>query len=125
VISSEWLSVKLSTPLCHLEQHHVFQIISLHDCTEGLVYTRYVPFIHYRNPRLCRVPEALPSAFYWALGKADFAEYRTRQSAALGKELVYCRTLGTSKHSAKTALPSVKHSANMALGKGPLAAVYN
>jgi hypothetical protein len=49
-------------------------------------------------------------------------------SAALGKVLrsvnslfTECRTLGTSKHSAKTALPSVKHSANMALGKGPLA----
>jgi hypothetical protein len=36
-----------------------------------------------------------------------------------------CRALGTAKHSAKTVLPSVKHSANMALGKGPLAAVYN
>jgi hypothetical protein len=45
--------------------------------------------IHYRNPRLCRVPVALPSAFYRALGKADFAERRTRQSPALGKELVY------------------------------------
>jgi hypothetical protein len=32
-----------------------------------------------------------------------------------------CRTLGTANHSAKTALPSVKHSTNMALGKGPLA----
>jgi hypothetical protein len=37
----------------------------------------------------CRVPKALPSAFYRALGKADFAEYRPRQSSALGKELVY------------------------------------
>jgi hypothetical protein len=36
-----------------------------------------------------------------------------------------CRTLGTAKHSAKTALPRVKHSAKMALGKGPLAAVYS
>jgi hypothetical protein len=35
------------------------------------------------------VPEALPSAFYRALSKADFAEYRTRQSSALSKELVY------------------------------------
>jgi hypothetical protein len=35
------------------------------------------------------VPESLPSAFYWALGKKDFAESRTRQSLALGKELVY------------------------------------
>jgi hypothetical protein len=53
-------------------------------------------------------------------------------SAALGKVLhsvkilfTECRTLGTAKHSAKTALPRVKHSAKMALGKGPLAAVYS
>jgi hypothetical protein len=45
--------------------------------------------IHYRNPGLCRVPAALLSAFYRALGKEDFAEHRTRQSFALGKELVY------------------------------------
>jgi hypothetical protein len=53
-------------------------------------------------------------------------------SAALGKVLrsvnslfTECRTLGTAKHSAKTALSSVMHSANMALGKEPLAAVYS
>jgi hypothetical protein len=53
-------------------------------------------------------------------------------SAALGKLLrsvnslfTEGRTLGTAKHSAKTALPRVKHSTNMALGKGPLAVVYN
>jgi hypothetical protein len=53
-------------------------------------------------------------------------------SAALGKVLhlvkiffTECRTLGTAKHSAKTALPRVKHSAKMTLGKGPLAAVYS
>jgi hypothetical protein len=44
---------------------------------------------HYRNLGLCRVPGSLPSAFYRALGKEDFAESRTRQSPALGKELVY------------------------------------
>jgi hypothetical protein len=44
---------------------------------------------HYRNAALCRVPAALPSAFYRALGKADFAKRRTRQSTALGKELIY------------------------------------
>jgi hypothetical protein len=44
---------------------------------------------HYRNPSLCRVPGSLPSAFYRALGKEDFAESRTRQSPALSKELVY------------------------------------
>jgi hypothetical protein len=49
---------------------------------------------HYRNPALCRVPEALLSAFYRALGKADFAECRPRQSPALGKEIVY-RVPGT------------------------------
>jgi hypothetical protein len=35
------------------------------------------------------VPATLPSAFYQALDKVDFAESRTRQSPALGKELVY------------------------------------
>ena len=35
------------------------------------------------------MPAGLPSAFYRALGKADFAERRTRQSPALGKELIY------------------------------------
>jgi hypothetical protein len=35
------------------------------------------------------VPAALPSAFYRALGKKDFAERRTWQSPALGKDLVY------------------------------------
>jgi hypothetical protein len=34
-----------------------------------------------------------------------------------------CRTLGTGPHSAKTCLPSVKHSAKVALGKGSSAAV--
>jgi hypothetical protein len=48
--------------------------------------------------------------------------------ATLGKVLrsvkslfTECGTLGTEKHSAKTALPSGKHSAKMALGKGPSA----
>jgi hypothetical protein len=44
---------------------------------------------HYRIPGLCRVPAALPSAFYRALGKEDFVERRTRQSSVLVKELVY------------------------------------
>jgi hypothetical protein len=35
------------------------------------------------------VPAALPSAFYRALGKANFAERRTRQSPTLGKDLIY------------------------------------
>jgi hypothetical protein len=37
----------------------------------------------------CRRAAALPSAFYRALGKADFAERRTRQSPTLGKDLIY------------------------------------
>jgi hypothetical protein len=45
--------------------------------------------IHYRNSGLCLVSGSLPSAFYRALGKEDFAESCTRQSLALGKELVY------------------------------------
>jgi hypothetical protein len=39
--------------------------------------------------RLCRVPDALPSAFSRALGKDGFAESRTRQSSALGNEPLY------------------------------------
>jgi hypothetical protein len=46
-------------------------------------------FKHYRNPGLCRVPGALPSAFCRVLGKDAFAESRTRQSLALGNDLVY------------------------------------
>jgi hypothetical protein len=45
--------------------------------------------IHYRNPGLCRVPDALPSAFCRALGKGGFAESRTRRIPAFGNELVY------------------------------------
>jgi hypothetical protein len=76
--------------------------------------------IHYQNPGLCRVlfighsaKKALPRA---ALCKV------LRSVKILFTE---CGTLGTEKHSAKTALPSDKHSAKMALGKGPLAAVYS
>jgi hypothetical protein len=50
--------------------------------------------------------------------------------AALGKVrlsatslFTECWTLGTGHHSAKTRLPSVKHSVKAALGKGPSAAV--
>jgi hypothetical protein len=49
----------------------------------------YSSCMHYRNPGLCRVSGTLPSAFYRALGKENFAESRTRQSPALGKEIVY------------------------------------
>jgi hypothetical protein len=79
---------------------------------------------HYRNPGLCRVSASLPSAFSCALDKAAFAESRTRQSPALGNELIY-RVQDTrhKKLSAKTRLPSDKHSKKAALGKGPSAAV--
>jgi hypothetical protein len=67
---------------------------------------------------LCRVPfvghsakTALPSA---ALDKVRLS------AKSLFTE---CWTLGTGPHSAKTPLPSVKHSAKGALGKGPSAAV--
>jgi hypothetical protein len=56
---------------------------------------------HYRNLGLCRVPDALSSAFCRALDKNGFAESRTRRIPALGNELVYrvqdtrhMRTLG-------------------------------
>jgi hypothetical protein len=45
--------------------------------------------LHYQNPGLCPVPASLSSAFSRAVGKAAFAESRTRQSPALGNELVY------------------------------------
>jgi hypothetical protein len=49
--------------------------------------------MHCRNPTLCRVLGALPSAFYRALskevGKEVFAECRTRQRPALSNEHVY------------------------------------
>jgi hypothetical protein len=67
---------------------------------------------------LCRVPfvghlakKALPSA---ALGEARLSATRL---------FTECWTLGTGRHSAKTSLSSVKHSAKGALGKGPSTAV--
>jgi hypothetical protein len=67
---------------------------------------------------LCRVPfvghsakKALPRA---ALGKVRLS---------VTSLFTECRTLGTGPHSAKTCLPSVKHSAKKALGKGPSATV--
>jgi hypothetical protein len=60
-----------------------------------------VPFVGHSAKK------ALPSA---ALGK-------TRRSAT--RLFTECWTLGTERHSAKTDLPSVKHSAQGALGKGP------
>jgi hypothetical protein len=67
---------------------------------------------------LCRVPfvghsakKALPKA---ALGKVRLSAQRL---------FTECWTLGRGQHSAKTGLPSVKHSAKEALGKKPSAAV--
>jgi hypothetical protein len=80
------------------------------------------------------------------IGIQDFAECRTLcrvlfvghstkkalPRAALGEFLLLvtswfteCRTLGTRELSAKTCLPSVKHSAKVVLGKRPSAAVIN
>jgi hypothetical protein len=80
--------------------------------------------LHYRNPGLCRVPTSLPSVFSRAFDKAAFAESHTRQSPALGNELVY-RVQDTQhrKLSAKTCLQSGRHSAKAALGKESSAAV--
>jgi hypothetical protein len=70
-----------------------------------------------------------------ALCRVLFIEHSAKTTlprAALGKVLrsvkslfTECRTLGTEKHSVNTALPSGKHSAKMALDKGPLAVVYS
>jgi hypothetical protein len=86
--------------------------------------------MHYRNPLLCRAPEALPSVFFRALGKEGFAESQiknTRQSLCtrqrslcrasdkrLSAKKFLCRepkkTLGK-----ETSLPRAK---KKALGKG-------
>ena len=91
-----------------------------HICQRSKCFSFYVLLdnVHYRNPRLCRVPfvghsakKALPRA---ALGKVRLS------ATSLFTE---CWTLSTGELSAKPCLPSVKHSAKVALGKGPSAAV--
>jgi hypothetical protein len=85
-------------------------------------------YVHYRNPGLCRVLVSLPSAFCRALGKEGFAESHTRQSPALGNELVYrvqdtqhrrtlgkdmfaeCQTLG--KGGARQRAVNIRHKAD-------------
>jgi hypothetical protein len=61
----------------------------MHACMLPCVFRKqcgqFSRVMHYRNSALCRVPTALPRAFYRALGKAEFAERRTRQTLALGK----------------------------------------
>jgi hypothetical protein len=80
---------------------------------------------------LCRV------LFCRALGKDAFAECRPRQrrlcrvppsgKVPLSVTTTFAenRTLSTEIHSIKKSLPSAKHSAKMALDKGPSAAVYS
>jgi hypothetical protein len=68
----------------------------------------------YRNPGLCRVPGALPSAFCRALGKVLHS---------VTSSFTERRTLGTEIHSTKTSLPSVEPSAKAVLGKEPSAVV--
>jgi hypothetical protein len=69
----------------------------------------------------------------WPLCRVHFVGHSTKTAlprAVLGKVrlsakslFTECWTLGTGPHSAKTLLPSVKHSAKGALGKEPSAAV--
>jgi hypothetical protein len=67
---------------------------------------------------LCRVPFVGHSA-KTALPRAAFGEFLLSVTSWFTE----CRTLGTRELSAKTCLPSIKHSANVTLGKGPSAAV--
>jgi hypothetical protein len=67
---------------------------------------------------LCRVPFVGHSA-KTALPRATLGEFLLSVTSWFTE----CTTLGTRELSAKTCLPSVKHSAKMALGKGPSAAV--
>jgi hypothetical protein len=60
-----------------------------------------VPSTHYQNHALNRVLDALPSAFYRALGKVTLSVMTAFTES---------RILGTGRHSAKITLPSAKHS---------------
>jgi hypothetical protein len=69
----------------------------------------------------------------WSLCRVSFVGHSAKTAllrAALGKVRISakslfteCWTLGTGPHSAKTSLPSVKHTVKEALDKGPSAAV--
>jgi hypothetical protein len=105
----------------------------MHESTTMAHPTLHCYLYHYRNPGLYRVPVSLPSAFCRELGKERFAESRTRQSLALGNELVYrvqdtrhrrtlgkdmfaeCQTLG--KGGARQRAVSGRHKAD---GRQPL-----
>jgi hypothetical protein len=65
------------------------------------------------------VPDSLPSAFSRALGKAAFAESRTRQSPTLGNELVY--RVQDTRH--RKTFGKDTFADWQTLGKGPSAAV--
>ena len=67
---------------------------------------------------LCRVPFLGHSA-KTALPRAALGKVRLSVTSLFTER----RTLGTGPHSAKTCLPSVKHSAKVALGKGLSATV--
>jgi hypothetical protein len=69
----------------------------------GTVYLFNIVCKHYRNPALRRVLGALLSIFCRELGKVLLSVTTTFTES---------RTLGIGKHSAKTSLPIVKHSAN-------------
>jgi hypothetical protein len=74
-----------------------------HDtCFQPQRYIGTDSSLHYRNPALCRVLDALPSAFCRALGKVLLSVTTTFTES---------RTLSIGRHSAKTALPSAKHTA--------------
>jgi hypothetical protein len=74
------------------------------------------------------LPDTASLSSVGGFAKCFLSGTRQLPRAALGRVLrsvkslfTEGRALGTAKHSAKTVLPSVKHSTNMALGKGPLA----
>jgi hypothetical protein len=75
--------------------------------------------MHYRNPSLCRVPDALPSTFSRVLGKEGFAESRARQSSVLGNEPLY--RVQDTRH--RSVLGKDMFAECQTLGKGPSAAV--
>jgi hypothetical protein len=107
--------IRLVPTLCHVVLHQI--LIPLTTLLLILAITTGIQgFAECCN--LCRVlfvghsaKKALPSA---ALGKARLSATRL---------FTECWTLGTGRHSAKNSLPSVKHSAKGALGKGPSTAV--
>jgi hypothetical protein len=81
-----------------LDEHAQTNIIK-----EGYIMEKE-SYSHYRNPTLCQVLYSLPSIFCRALGKVLLS------ITTMSTEN---RTLGTGRHSAKTALLSAKHLANI------------